>query len=92
MRAPFYAIDYCLQVADIHINDVDHVAYSFDPYLLIGGDYRKRPVIETPFDNEEKFMPGEYFHIIFLNASAMIAEASGVCSENTVNRGGKYPF
>src|SRR3569833_624563 len=57
---PFHAIDYCLRVANIHINDVDHIAYSFDPYLLIGGDYRKRPTIEIPFDNEEKFSNGNW--------------------------------
>ncbi|MGN6641355.1 MAG: carbamoyltransferase family protein [Mucilaginibacter sp.] len=51
---PFHAIDYCLSVAGIHINDVDHVAYSFDPYLLIGGEYCKRPTIEIPFDNPER--------------------------------------
>jgi carbamoyltransferase len=59
---PFHAIDYCLRVADIHINDVDHIAYSFDPYLLIGGDYRKRPTIEIPFDNEEKFTNGDWLN------------------------------
>lgn len=48
---PFHAIDYCLGVAGLHINDVDHIAYSFDPYLLIGGEYRKRPTIEIPFEN-----------------------------------------
>jgi carbamoyltransferase len=47
---PYHAIDYCLQVADIHINDVDHVAYSFDPYLLIGEQYRGKPTIEIPFE------------------------------------------
>lgn len=31
---PFHAIDYCLQEAGITINDVDHIAYSFDPALL----------------------------------------------------------
>ncbi|RFS17666.1 carbamoyltransferase C-terminal domain-containing protein [Emticicia sp. C21] len=31
---PYHAIDYCLKTADIHINDVDHFAYSFDPDLL----------------------------------------------------------
>ena len=39
---PFHAIDYCLQIADIHINDVDDVAYSFDPYLLIGENRASR--------------------------------------------------
>jgi carbamoyltransferase len=47
---PFHAIDYCLKVAGIHINDVDHVAYSFDPYLLIGEKYRGKPTIEIPFE------------------------------------------
>lgn len=47
---PFHAIDYCLRVADIHINDIDHIAYSFDPYLLIGEKYRNKSTIEIPFE------------------------------------------
>jgi carbamoyltransferase len=47
---PFHAIDYCLKVAGIHINDVDHVAYSFDPYLLIGEQHRGKSAIEIPFE------------------------------------------
>ena len=35
---PFHAIDYCLQEAGITINDVDHIAYSFDPALLSTGN------------------------------------------------------
>ena len=33
---PFHAIDYCLREAGIALADVDHVAYSYDPYLLLG--------------------------------------------------------
>ncbi len=33
---PFHAIDYCLSIAGIHINDVDYIAYSFDPNILLG--------------------------------------------------------
>lgn len=33
---PFHAIDYCLHEAGIRLTDVDHVAYSYDPYLLLG--------------------------------------------------------
>jgi carbamoyltransferase len=33
---PFHAIDYCLKIAGIHLKDIDHVAYSFDPYQLTG--------------------------------------------------------
>src|SRR5947209_1630858 len=33
---PFNAIDYCLKEAGIRLADLDHVAYSFDPALLLG--------------------------------------------------------
>ncbi|HZT97002.1 MAG TPA: carbamoyltransferase N-terminal domain-containing protein, partial [Chloroflexota bacterium] len=33
---PFHAIDYCLSAVDAGIDDVDHVAYSFDPHVLTG--------------------------------------------------------
>src|SRR5215469_3766556 len=33
---PFHAIDFCLREAGIRLTDVDHVAYSFDPYVLLG--------------------------------------------------------
>src|SRR5947208_1764402 len=33
---PFHAIDYCLGQANLKLVDVDHVAYSFDPGLLLG--------------------------------------------------------
>lgn len=33
---PYHAINYCLETAGIHLNDIDHFAYSFDPYLLLG--------------------------------------------------------
>jgi carbamoyltransferase len=33
---PFHAVDFCMKQAGIRLADVDHVAYSFDPYLLLG--------------------------------------------------------
>ncbi|MGI8827195.1 MAG: carbamoyltransferase family protein [Chloroflexota bacterium] len=33
---PYQAIDYCLREASIVLGDVDHVAYSYDPWLLPG--------------------------------------------------------
>lgn len=33
---PYYAIDYCLKEAGIALKDVDHVAYSYDPAILLG--------------------------------------------------------
>jgi carbamoyltransferase len=34
---PFHAVEFCVRQAGIKLTDVDHVAYSFDPYLLLGG-------------------------------------------------------
>jgi carbamoyltransferase len=33
---PFHAIDFCLREAGIGLTEVDHVAYSFDPFVLLG--------------------------------------------------------
>ncbi|GAB3928483.1 carbamoyltransferase family protein [Larkinella terrae] len=33
---PYHAIDFCLKTAGIHLTDVDHIAYSFDPTILPG--------------------------------------------------------
>jgi carbamoyltransferase len=35
-QLPFRAIDYCLREAGIDLAEVAHVAYSYDPYLLLG--------------------------------------------------------
>ena len=32
---PYAAIDYCLREAGMSLAEVDHIAYSFDPYLLL---------------------------------------------------------
>src|SRR5690606_6136616 len=32
---PYHAIDYCLAEAGIKLADVDHVAYAYDPFLLL---------------------------------------------------------
>ncbi|HXR66354.1 MAG TPA: carbamoyltransferase N-terminal domain-containing protein [Ktedonobacteraceae bacterium] len=33
---PYYAIDYCLREEGIMLRDVEHIAYGFDPSLLLG--------------------------------------------------------
>jgi carbamoyltransferase len=45
---PFHAIDYCLAVAGIHLNDVDHFAYSFDPYLLLNKESLSEEEMRLP--------------------------------------------
>src|SRR5690606_32194999 len=46
---PFHAIDYCLRQAGIELAEVDHVAYSFDPALLLGR-HRGAATITLPLE------------------------------------------
>src|ERR687897_3327443 len=34
---PFHAIDYCLREAATQLTDIAHVAYAFDPAILVPG-------------------------------------------------------
>src|SRR5690349_8430610 len=36
-QLPFHAIDYCLKEAGIGLREVDRIAYSFDPSLVLEG-------------------------------------------------------
>ncbi|GLV56124.1 carbamoyltransferase [Dictyobacter sp. S3.2.2.5] len=42
---PFHAINYCLQEANIRLIDVEHIAYSYDPFLLLGPAGRETELI-----------------------------------------------
>src|SRR3978361_161678 len=44
---PFHAIAYCLAEAGILLADVDHVAYSYDPHLLLQ-DRQRQPMLTLP--------------------------------------------
>jgi carbamoyltransferase len=48
---PFHAIDYCLAAGGIHLSEVDDVAYSFDPFLLI--DPLRPPELRLPATPDE---------------------------------------
>ncbi|MDP8923177.1 MAG: carbamoyltransferase [Chloroflexota bacterium] len=63
---PFHAIDYCLRAGGITLAEVDHVAYSFDPWLLTGGTTERH--FALPRDVEEaRRGPGyEPWETIFL--------------------------
>src|SRR2546421_3869125 len=50
---PFHAIDYCLKVGDITLADVDQVAYSYDPNLLLG-PHRDDATIPIPLREVER--------------------------------------
>jgi carbamoyltransferase len=77
---PFHAIDYCLSVAGLHINDVDHFAYSFDPYILLGDEYRttshiKLPLIPAEADSNSWLNPWDPLFLAYIiNAPAQLQD------------------
>jgi len=46
---PFHAIHYCLEYAGIEMGQVHHVAYSFDPFLLLNG-HRRDAFLQLPLE------------------------------------------
>jgi carbamoyltransferase len=56
---PFHAIDYCLREAGITLADVDHIAYSYDPFLLLGR-YRNEATITLPLEPSVYPTPPEW--------------------------------
>ena len=56
---PFHAIDYCLRERGATLADVDHAAYSFDPYVLLGR-HAGEEFIELPLTPEAHRRNGEW--------------------------------
>src|SRR5689334_6033099 len=56
---PYHAIDFCLRETGIRLVDVDHVAYSYDPYLLLGR-HRGDATITLPLEPSAHPTPEEW--------------------------------
>lgn len=56
---PFHAIEYCLREAGISLADIDHIAYSYDPFLLLDR-HRDEAVITLPLEPSAYPTPGEW--------------------------------
>src|SRR5512135_2504910 len=56
---PFNAIDYCLREAGIQLKAVDHVGYSYDPYLLLG-KHGDDATITLPLEPSAHPLPEEW--------------------------------
>ena len=56
---PFHAIDFCLRTAGLHLKDLDHIAYSFDPWILLG---RRRgdETITLPLEPSARATPADW--------------------------------
>lgn len=56
---PFHAMDYCLGEGGITLAEVDHVAYSYDPYLLLGR-HKDDATIALPMKPGESATPARW--------------------------------
>src|SRR5262249_20227276 len=56
---PSHAIDACLKDGDVDLADVDHVAYSFDPHILLGR-WGKAATITLPLEPSAHPTPEEW--------------------------------
>jgi carbamoyltransferase len=77
---PYHAIDYCLREAGINLTEVDHVAYSYDPYLLLG-KHRDDVVITLPLEPSAHPTEGEspwepLFLSYIVNAPRQLADGA----------------
>ncbi|MDP9311133.1 MAG: carbamoyltransferase [Pseudomonadota bacterium] len=58
-EVPFHAIDYCLREAGLQLRDVDHLAYAYDPFLLLG-HHRQDAMITLPLEPSAHPTPAEW--------------------------------
>lgn len=56
---PFHAINYCLQEAGIVLTEVDHIAYSYDPFISLG-KYSNEATITLPLEPSAHPIPAEW--------------------------------
>ena len=78
---PFHAIDYCLRQAGIDLAEVDHVAYSFDPALLLGR-HRGAATITLPLEPSAHPLPEEWEAAMIEDELALVHGVPGADFSN----------
>jgi len=76
---PFHAVDYCLGARAIDLADVDHVAYSFDPYRLIEKESDIRlPIEPSAFPTKQSWTsPWEPLSLAYMvNAERQLVDGA----------------
>ncbi len=75
---PYHAIDYCLAEAGIELADVDHVAYSFNPKILLKEEVLSLPVEPSAFPAKQSWSsPWEPLSLAYtLNAERQLVDGA----------------
>ena len=75
---PYHAVDYCLAAAGIELADVDHVAYSFDPHLLLKENRIELPIEPSAFPAKQSWVsPWEPLELAYVvNAERQLVDGA----------------
>ena len=79
---PYHAVDYCLASAGIELADVDHIAYSFNPKLLLKhhahGDTIKLPLAPSAYLTKQSWVsPWEPLELAYVvNAERQLLDGA----------------
>ena len=75
---PYHAVDYCLATAGIELGDVDHIAYSFNPKVLLKGETIELPVEPSAFPAKQSWVsPWEPLQLAYvMNAERQLVDGA----------------
>lgn len=68
-QLPYHAIDFCLKKARLTLQEVDQIAYSFNPFILIAPDERTMTWAKIPFVRDfEQEIDSDPWRNLFLSS------------------------
>src|SRR5688572_9350658 len=75
---PYHAVDYCLAAAGIELADVDQVAYSFEPKLLLKEGKLELPIEPSAFATKQSWVsPWEPLQLAYVvNAERQLVDGA----------------
>ncbi len=75
---PYHAVDFCLAAAGIDLAEVDHVAYSFNPKLLLKTKQLQLPIEPSAFPAKQSWVsPWEPLQLAYvLNAERQLLDGA----------------
>jgi carbamoyltransferase len=75
---PYHAIDYCLATAGIELGELEHIAYSFDPGILLKGEKIELPIEPSAFPTKQSWVsPWEPLQLAYvMNAERQLLDGA----------------
>jgi carbamoyltransferase len=75
---PYHAVDYCLAAAGIELAELDHIAYSFDPHLLLKDKKIELPIEPSAYPAKQSWVsPWEPLELAYVvNAERQLVDGA----------------